>query len=264
MATELFADSRQSHARLITVTLSAGLAGLAGITAWSVSRRLVGAYVQPVSGLTLLGITAATCLAFESLRHFTRRWHARGHQIVTATALLCLILLVLSVHDVRTPAWSRVTTWLILGGAIAHGLSRRQMPRWQMPRWPIGVNRRLPRNPPDANPGNGSLPTGVSQQLTRTDLEDGESVEGLLRAVFAAGERTTALHVAFCPPLVHSPEVTVAQRSGESVTLKVTQAEKFGCRIELRRSAPASTSAGDVVVHFTACCAGRAPAAWPQ
>lgn len=81
-----------------------------------------------------------------------------------------------------------------------------------------------------------ALPEGVTQQLTRS--QDGllDNLHGLIRVEFPAGDRLQIVHVAFCPPFLHRPEVDVTQVSGSDVSLKVAQAESFGVRIEARRN----------------------------
>ncbi|EAQ81830.1 hypothetical protein [Blastopirellula marina] len=76
----------------------------------------------------------------------------------------------------------------------------------------------------------------VSQQLTRAHEATTEVVYGYLRADFAAGERHQTLHVAFCPPLAHIPEVEICQVDGPEVSVKTTLVEAHGARVELRRS----------------------------
>ncbi|UUO07486.1 hypothetical protein M4951_04060 [Blastopirellula sp. J2-11] len=76
----------------------------------------------------------------------------------------------------------------------------------------------------------------VSQQLTRAREATTEVVYGYLRADFAAGERHQTLHVAFCPPLAHIPEVEICQVDGPEVSVKTTLIEAHGARVELRRS----------------------------
>ncbi len=86
------------------------------------------------------------------------------------------------------------------------------------------------------NLDDGSLPSGVTQQLIRTQHDHGESLSGLLRVDFPVGERTQFVHLAFCPPFVNLPEIHVAQVSGPTVSVKMAQAETFGMRIEVKRN----------------------------
>jgi hypothetical protein len=77
----------------------------------------------------------------------------------------------------------------------------------------------------------------VLQQLTRYRLSDGrEAVRGILRAELAAGERSTTLYVAFCPPFERLPVVETFVVSGPTATLKLAQVLHQGAQIEVRRS----------------------------
>ncbi|NTW78298.1 MAG: hypothetical protein HGB33_11115, partial [Syntrophaceae bacterium] len=58
------------------------------------------------------------------------------------------------------------------------------------------------------------LPEDVCQQVTRFWAEeDRDTVTGLLRARLQPHERSHSVHVAFCPPMLRRPEVSVAQLS---------------------------------------------------
>jgi len=97
-----------------------------------------------------------------------------------------------------------------------------------------------------------SLPENVSQHFTRAELpEGGEAVYGALRAEFAPQERSQTLHVAFCPPLACIPEFTANQLTGPLSTIKVTDVQLHGTRIDLRLVAP-SDEPVEVVVEFYA------------
>lgn len=96
----------------------------------------------------------------------------------------------------------------------------------------------------------------VIQKLLRTRDPNGQEVLfGELRAEFSAGDRQSRLHVAFCPPLEHPPQVyaeatDVDDRLGD-VTVKVAQVLTLGTRIDVELSAPA-TVPGAVQVEFYA------------
>jgi hypothetical protein len=77
----------------------------------------------------------------------------------------------------------------------------------------------------------------VLQQLTRYRLGDGrEAVRGILRADLAAGERSTTLYVAFCPPFERLPVVKAFVVAGPAATLKLAQVLHQGAQVEVRRS----------------------------
>ena len=98
------------------------------------------------------------------------------------------------------------------------------------------------------------LADDVSQQITRMwAAEDGDTVTGIMRAGFQPGERSQSLHVAFCPPMVRRPDVTVAQLSGSRARIKAGDVQTFGVRLDLRLAA-ASDEMQSVLIHFEARC----------
>jgi len=75
----------------------------------------------------------------------------------------------------------------------------------------------------------------VTQQLIRSTAADGADVlSGWLRLGFAAGQRMGNLHVAFCPPFVHTPEFTVLQLDGPEARIKIAQLLPYGARLDLK------------------------------
>jgi hypothetical protein len=73
------------------------------------------------------------------------------------------------------------------------------------------------------------------QELTRYRLADGrEAVRGILRADFAAGQRSTTLYVAFCPPFERLPQVDASVLDGPPATVKLPQVLHQGAQIEVR------------------------------
>jgi len=98
-------------------------------------------------------------------------------------------------------------------------------------------------------------PAEVLQQLTRSQAADGtEELFGWIRLPFAVGQRTGCIHVAFCPPLCVTPEVTVEQIEGPDARIKTAQLLPYGARFDLKLAAAAEAST-TVVLQFLA----RAP-----
>src|SRR5262249_25283923 len=93
---------------------------------------------------------------------------------------------------------------------------------------------------PDAADEESEMPAGLVQQVTRVRDANCESIHALVRAEIPAGDRLAVFHLAFCPPLARSPELTAhAMESGDElaaqgVEVRITQAELFGARIEVR------------------------------
>ena len=92
----------------------------------------------------------------------------------------------------------------------------------------------------------------VLQQLTRSQAADGsEELSGWLRMVFAAGQRTGSLHVAFCPPFAETPELAFDQLDGPDARIKTAQLLPYGVRLDLKLAA-APDDPGSVLLQFSA------------
>jgi hypothetical protein len=89
--------------------------------------------------------------------------------------------------------------------------------------------RRIPVAPTEAG-----IPL---QQLTRYRSPDGtHSIHGTLLVEFKPGDRSTAIHVAFCPPFERLPMVEVEVEDDACASAKLTQLLHHGVEIEVRRS----------------------------
>lgn len=98
----------------------------------------------------------------------------------------------------------------------------------------------------------------IIQQLHRVRNTSGqEMVFGTLRADFGAGQRTTTVHVGFCPPLSHRPQVEAEPLDGPDAVVKVVQTLPHGARLDVRLATPA-TEACQVQVDFAALPANAA------
>lgn len=82
-----------------------------------------------------------------------------------------------------------------------------------------------------------TLPPGVTQQLSRTAGEDGDSLEGLLRARFTSNQSRTTLHVAFCPPFEEKPAVECYVLEGEAKIETPLRISPHGAGIQLKKIA---------------------------
>ncbi len=75
----------------------------------------------------------------------------------------------------------------------------------------------------------------VVQHFTRRlDASGGEILQGWIRAPFVAGQRTTNVHVAFCPPFRRSPQLSVEQYEGPEARIKQAQILPHGARLDLK------------------------------
>ena len=108
--------------------------------------------------------------------------------------------------------------------------------------------------PPDALLRSGVPGDDVLQQLTRSLARDGsEQISGWLRAPFLPDQRTASVHVAFCPPFVATPELSVEQLDGPPARIKTAQVLPHGARLDLKLAATADEAA-TVLLQFSARC----------
>jgi hypothetical protein len=79
------------------------------------------------------------------------------------------------------------------------------------------------------------------QQLIRMRHPDGrQTLRGVVRVAFAAGQRSSSTHVAFCPPFGHAPHLDVDAIGGPEVRIKTAQLLPFGARLDLKLAEPAA------------------------
>ena len=84
----------------------------------------------------------------------------------------------------------------------------------------------------------------VTQQLTRRLAGDGcEILAGWLRVPLEAGQRSTSVHVAFCPPFRHLPTATLEQLEGPPARIKTVQLLPFGARFDLKLASQSESPA---------------------
>ena len=82
------------------------------------------------------------------------------------------------------------------------------------------------------------------QQLTRCEAPNGgETITGRVRVDFAAGERLSAAHLSFTPPLHNVPEVFVDQLDGPAASVAVGTVYAHGARVDVRLDEPATAAA---------------------
>ena len=102
------------------------------------------------------------------------------------------------------------------------------------------------------------LSPDVTQWLTRSLTPDGEIVEGGVRVDFVEGQRDATVHVSFCPPLAHSPEIITEDLDGVGLEIKAAASFPFGARLTVRRPVKSSTEAYRVGFHAIATAVRKA------
>ncbi len=81
----------------------------------------------------------------------------------------------------------------------------------------------------------------VSQRMTRSAGHDGrEQIVGTLTIHFLPGQKRAIVHLPFCPPLPEIPQAICHLLDDHPVRLKTATVQRFGMRIEARRSGSAS------------------------
>jgi hypothetical protein len=211
-------------------------------------RGLLGALRAP-DQIAFLLLVAVTAELLASLFRIVWRWLALSEaasrtrfsrMILPSVCVLCIgLALSMSGASIGSIGFA----WLIIaGGEVAWWF-----PELRSTQQPVPLNSNMPtaeaRESPDVDfADEEELDPSITQQITRSrNDEGGEVISGILRAEFASGEQYQNLHVAFCPPLEHRPQIIAHQLDGSPLTIKVAQSEIFGARIELRLDAATRT-----------------------
>lgn len=205
------------------------LAVLLGLALVMFTRRIGGAFVQPLPGLTLVVVAIALGLTAAVVR--LPAVPRAGH-LLFALPGLAVILILAALTLAGTPAAAIAVAWFVVIASEAASwlapyhskIERRPLPRSIANRAEVGAVA-------ECEP---ELPTGLIQQLTRVREEDRESLHAILLAEIPANDRQAALHIAFCPPLDAAPELTAHALDADDADVRITQAESFGARIEVR------------------------------
>lgn len=218
-------------------------------------RRLAGE-LQALPGVLLVVIggvaVVATCLWRRAWRHLEGA--TRGGEILATylpPATLALMAVALSIGG--THPLALISFWAILvGEEVWFGIQREHRSTRGM--LPVNANSGpLTSGAEDEQEIAALLPVGVSQQITRTADAQGEQLECVLRVNFTSGEQTQTVHVAFCPPLLFAPLATAEHLDGAACEVKVTAAELFGARLEVkRRGALALEDEAIIALHVVA------------
>jgi hypothetical protein len=216
---------------------------LLGLSLVMLARRLGGAFVQPLSGVAIVVVAIALATVAAAVRMMllspvsaarsAANPEPRTNPILFALPGLAAILLLMALTLRGTPAAAIALASFLL--ITAEGAS------WLVAYRPEILQRRRPRS--NANQvvtestdaeHEVEFPAGLVQQLTRVRENGRESVHATLLAEIPANDRHAALHIAFCPPLDAVPDLTAHALNADDADVRVTQAETFGARIEVR------------------------------
>jgi len=210
-------------------------------------RRLSGALIQPLSSLGLMTIAAAIVSMVAAYRavlpstqylvRSTQYSHPSTRHAPWPLALALLVppfaavITLGSLSIAGTPILGLVLAWLLLIAA--------EICQWLAYLGPelggggLRPSMIAPTECP-AEPDEAEMPDGLVQQVTRTIDADRESIHALLSAQVLAGDRLGVIHIVFFPPLAALPELTAHAIDADDAEVRVTQAETFGARLEVR------------------------------
>jgi hypothetical protein len=215
-------------------------AAISGLLAFSlglflVARRASGALSSSPRS-EVVALTALTLVLWAWLVRMAYRQSGQAHQQSLAGELrspdsaftIWIPLIVTSLFAVACSyPFARVVDYVVWSVALAAVI-------WG-PQFALPARRSSPAIGGEICAGS------VLQELTRYRLADGrEAVRGTLRADFAAGERSTTLYVAFCPPFERLPHVEAFVVDGPPATVKLAQVLHQGAQIEVRLAGMAS------------------------
>ncbi len=229
------------------------------------ARRLSGALWQPLSSANLLMLAIALAAWAQGMRQFdlatvfgslATRW--RRHAWLLPAPVLLLSVVSVSLPGISATGLVAFWTLLVAEEILAWRQSRYGFPfvfwktRNSSPLAPprIILNA-LPADQVDAETSEFPASDVLQQLIRRRGAFGRENISGWIRANFAAAQRTTAVHVAFCPPLVAAPQFSAEQADGPAATIKATHIYPHGARVEIKLDAPAVEPAS-VLFEFSA------------
>ena len=269
---------RSPWSALIRCSVVTAAAMLAMVSVLLVVRRCSGGLTQPIATLALLMVALVLASLAAAWRWLWFRCDAvDGRLSALMVTVFPAIVLLLFAGSISLPGTSRgglLLLWVILVGeeVLAHWLfyGHRAGGMLRYDRAPVGptqggqllaasateavveVESRRQSVSSSAWEEVDGLPDGIWQQISQTRDEDGhDAFYGRLRGEFATGQRSTSLHVAFCPPLDTVPQVFVEQIEGPEVTIKAAQILPYGVRFDVKRMA-LGESCETVIIEFYA------------
>jgi hypothetical protein len=246
---------REAVMGIFRVAALATLALLLAVTLLLAMRRLSGALQTPLSAPTLLAVGGLLVMVTSGVRAVWRvvapaagTWldtlvrYAPSVALWGTTASISLSgssplglagcwLLVIAAEIWHWRFWPRVPRPRGRGADAAVRRGKTPVPA-------DGVARQLATSDEaeaEDLQEDADLPANIVQRLTRArDAAGCDILYGSLRADLAADQRSTAVHVAFCPPFARLPRVAVEQTAGPDARIKVAQVLPYGARLDVR------------------------------
>jgi hypothetical protein len=161
---------------------------------------------------------------------------ATPRPLVATLTLAPLLTVGLILVDLSDPvAWTGLAVTAVAATLVLYRNTLRR---------PFASNQSLPRSSqaPDTAVTRPPPAPDLSQTLRRHRDSDGDRLDGDLTVHWRKGQRHQLVHVPFVPAFEELPEVICTcdhNQSDEPVRARVADVQRFGTRIELRRSGPA-------------------------
>ncbi len=226
-----------------------GVTLLLAVSLLLAARRAAGALAEPLELPPLLATAVVAAGVAWALRRMWCVADIRDRTIeqhfVRWGPTLALALVGVALSLPQTPLGA-LLLWAILVGEEVAALV-------------VMLRRARRRQAASAAPSRSGLPTQpqpdshrVLMQMTRLrDAEGRDVLHGTAEAEFLPGQRTAALHLAFCPPFAQQPELEVFQVEGPELRVKVCQLMPYGVRLDLRLTTTPAAAA-KTRIEFTA------------
>lgn len=249
--------SRSASAFLLRAVGGTCLVGLLVVAVVLASRRASGVLSAPLAAMPMLvaGMLVATLTVLAQCRHARRIAAARNREITPVdvaalgapAAVAVFIAAVISLPGTQLAPAALLWSPLLAGQAALVWLHRPRAtaadtePAFDEPRGPLPADATAAATAPVArmagtfdDTGEDQLAENATQQWTRRTVDGADVLEGLARAVFAAGARAANLHVAICPPFAGAAEVFAEAIDGPEATVTVAEVLPFGVRLDVR------------------------------
>jgi len=210
-------------------------------------RRLSGALIIPLrGGYIVLAALILECLivlyrCFFSGTEFlvlSTRYVPRWPRSLPAPAIFSLIIpgltafMLLASLTIRgTPLSALFLAWLLL--IAAESIQWLLYFRPELTHYSASAVFRPARHSA-AEAEQSEIPPGLIQQVTRTLEGDRELIHAVVRVKIAANDRLAVVHLSFCPPLAALPQLSAHSLDADEADVRITQAETFGARLEVR------------------------------
>jgi hypothetical protein len=246
-------------AELVRIVSAAATALLVGAAAFVTWRRVTGAIAAPLPAAEML-LAGALVAALGWTAHPSRTpCRASARRMFVSPAVVALGIALSRVDG----NWAAlIGFWAIIVGeelwawrdVLPNGIvSARKRPTSV----PLSVHRASPITLPESQEPLEPA-ADVLQQLTlRTNTAGDRELSGWLRMSLAVGQRSGALHVAFCPPFDRAPEVHAEAVAGPDCRIKTAEALPYGVRLEVKLNAPAAEEASVLLWFFAANVAAK-------